>query len=177
MTSRTSLSWTEAHFVTSGWQNSDNDHFSSRASEYLAEQMRQGIYKGDRSLSLAIFLLTVAWMQASSQQPAPAAQPAATDSCHPDASGQEQPLPFSHKRHAGELALSCGFVCLSRSGRSFKIPHNRTYVCSAIRQSPPINLQSNTSPELRSRKRRFLDTHASTRHRRPFVNFQPQNTS
>jgi predicted CXXCH cytochrome family protein len=71
---------------------------------------------------LAIFLLTVSWMQAYSQQPAPAQQQAAT-AASADTSGPEQPLPFSHKRHAGELALSCD-TChtLSPSGETLRIP-------------------------------------------------------
>jgi hypothetical protein len=82
---------------------------------------------------LAIFLLTVAWMQASSQQPAPAAQPASAAPAA-DASGPEQPLPFSHKRHAGELALSCD-TChtLSPSGENFKIPQSD--VCMQCHQA------------------------------------------
>lgn len=52
--------------------------------------------------------------QGLSEQPGAKAAPA---------SAPEQPIPFSHKKHAGELAMSCEFChAPSRSGESLLIP-------------------------------------------------------
>lgn len=74
----------------------------------------------------AILLLAlVPWTaQTSLQAPAPApAQNNATLPAEPPNSGPVQPIPFSHKQHAGTLKLPCEFChALSRTGETVAIP-------------------------------------------------------
>ncbi len=81
--------------------------------------------------ALAMVLLAVSWAQSSSQQPAaPAEQPAAQAAT----SGPEQPLPYSHKKHAGTLGLPCETCHVaSRSGESLSIP--QAAVCMQCHQT------------------------------------------
>lgn len=67
-----------------------------------------------------LILLAMVWVQVPSQAPAPVAPPET-------AMGPEQPLPFSHKNHAGTLGLPCE-AChvLSRSGQTLSIPQAAT---------------------------------------------------
>jgi hypothetical protein len=72
-------------------------------------------------LWFAAFALVVpAWMGFAQPHqglsPGPGAQAAA-------ANAPDQPVPFSHKKHAGELAMSCEFChAPSRSGETLSIP-------------------------------------------------------
>jgi hypothetical protein len=69
--------------------------------------------------TIAIVFLVASWVQASPQQ-APSAAPAAPAASD---SGPEQPLPFSHKRHAGMLGLPCQTCHTpSPSGEAFRVP-------------------------------------------------------
>jgi hypothetical protein len=73
---------------------------------------------------MAVFLLAAPWALLIAQQAppaAPASAPAAT------VSGPEQPLPFSHKLHAGSLGLPCETCHTpSPSGAAFRIPQAPT---------------------------------------------------
>jgi len=79
----------------------------------------------DMLRALAVILLAVSWAQSPPQQAATSAeQPAAP----------EQPLPFSHRNHAGTLGLTCE-TChiVSRSGENLSIP--QAVVCMRCHQT------------------------------------------
>jgi hypothetical protein len=81
--------------------------------------------------AIAFLVLGFLWGQAPSQAPAAAAQtqnaqPAAAQAADAQTAlptGPEQPLPFSHKNHAGTVGLPCE-TChtLSRTGENLSIP-------------------------------------------------------
>jgi c(7)-type cytochrome triheme protein len=74
--------------------------------------------------AFVIFALTLCWVQAALSQDAPGrAQTASVGG----PSGPEQPIPFSHKKHAGELHMPCEFChAPSRSGETLAIPQAAT---------------------------------------------------
>ena len=96
-----------------------------------------------RSLSLAVGVAAVAlmtlvpaWAQTGSQPAAPS-QPAPAPAQTPApavTSGPEQPIPFSHKVHAGTLQLPCESChAMSRSGETLMIP--QAAVCMECHQT------------------------------------------
>ena len=74
----------------------------------------------------AILLLALIPWRAQTSPQAPAPAPAQSSATLPAASlnsGPVQPIPFSHKQHAGMLKLPCEFChALSRSGETVAIP-------------------------------------------------------
>jgi hypothetical protein len=81
---------------------------------------------------MALVLSVVASGQAPSQSPSPAPAAAAP------VSGPEQPIPYSHKLHAGKLAMSCEYChTLSPSGDTFRIP--QAALCMQCHQAIAVN--------------------------------------
>jgi len=84
---------------------------------------------------IAVALLAISWAAQQPSPPAPPAeQPAAAAQPAAPTSGPEQPLPFSHKHHAGTLGLPCETCHVqSRSGETLSIPQAAT--CMKCHQS------------------------------------------
>jgi Cytochrome c7 and related cytochrome c/Class III cytochrome C family len=88
-----------------------------------------------RALSLVAFALLLvfaaAWAQSSSAPAAGAQAPPPPAPAQPapaaEATAPQQPIAFSHKKHAGELQMRCNFChAQSRSGETLAIPQATT---------------------------------------------------
>ncbi len=85
----------------------------------------------------ASFALTASQAQTSPKPVAPAPTPARSFVPVP-ASAPEQPIPFSHKQHAGKLQLPCEFCHTpSRSGETVAIP--QAAACMQCHQTMATN--------------------------------------